>query len=214
MLFLYAIAFSFAYLELSAGTGALLLFGAVQLTMLGVGIALGERPPVLEWMGLALAAGGLVYLVFPGLHAPSPLGSVLMGAAGVAWGVYSLRGRGATNPVGETARNFLLAVPPALVASLIARHAAHITPSGAALATCSGVVTSGIGYVIWYAALPGLTAARAALVQLAVPLIAAVAGVLFLGEFISTRLLFAAVLILGGIALALAAKMRSPRHTT
>jgi drug/metabolite transporter (DMT)-like permease len=209
MLFAYAIAFSFAYRQLTAGTGALLLFGAVQLTMLVIAIGQGERPPVTEWLGLALAAGGLVYLVLPGLHAPPWLGSVLMMAAGVAWGVYSVRGRGATNPVGETARNFALAALPAVALSVLAHLGANISNRGALLAAISGIVTSGVGYVIWYAALPRLTAARAALVQLAVPLLAAASGVALLGETLTPRLVWAGVLILGGIAVAIAAHGRA-----
>ena len=208
MLFAYAIAFSYAYLQLTAGTGALLLFGAVQLTMLGIAIAGGERPPLAEWLGLVLAVGGLVYLVLPGLHAPPWLGSVLMAAAGVAWGIYSVRGRGATNPVGVTAKNFVLAAIPALALSVLAHLGANISNCGAILAAVSGIVTSGIGYVIWYAALPGLSGARAALVQLAVPMLAAGAGNAFLGESLTPRLLVAASLILGGIALAVSARRR------
>jgi drug/metabolite transporter (DMT)-like permease len=208
MLFAYAIAFSFAYRQLTAGTGALLLFGAVQLTMLGIAIAGGERPPAAEWLGLAVAVCGLVYLVLPGLHAPPWLGSALMVTAGVAWGVYSVRGRGATNPVGETAHNFALAALPAAALSVLAHLGANISNRGALLAAISGVVTSGVGYVIWYAALPGLSGARAALVQLAVPLIAAAAGVALLGESLTPRLLVAAALILGGIALAISSRSR------
>lgn len=211
MLFAYAIAFSYAYRQLTAGTGALLLFGAVQLTMLGIAIAGGERPHAAEWLGLALAAGGLVYLVLPGLHAPPWLGSVLMVVAGISWGIYSVRGRGAMNPVGETAKNFTLAAVPAVALSVLAHLGASISNRGALLATISGVVTSGVGYVIWYAALPGLSGARAALVQLAVPLLAASGGVALLGESLTPRLLVAAALILGGIALAVLAKR--PRTT-
>lgn len=208
MLFAYAIGFSYAYRQLTAGTGALLLFGAVQLTILAVAIARGERPNTWEWLGLLLAFGGLVYLVLPGLHAPPFLGSALMVAAGIAWGIYTLRGRSATNPIGETAHNFTLAALPAIVLSVLAHLGANISNKGAILAACSGVITSGIGYVIWYAALPRLTAARAALVQLAVPLIAALAGIALLGESLTPRLLWAGVLILGGIALAVAARKR------
>ncbi|HEV8480658.1 MAG TPA: DMT family transporter [Candidatus Eisenbacteria bacterium] len=209
MLFAYAIGFSFAYRQLTAGTGALLLFGAVQITMLTIAIAGGEHPPVVEWLGLLLAIGGLVYLVLPGLHAPPFLGSALMVAAGIAWGIYTLRGRGATNPVGETAHNFTLAALPALAVSVLAHLGASISTKGVILAACSGVITSGIGYVIWYAALPGLTAARAALVQLAVPLIAAAAGIAFLGESLTPRLVWAGVFILGGICLAVLARQKS-----
>jgi len=208
MLFLYAVGFSFAYLDLHAGTGALLLFGAVQMTMLGVAVARGERPPAGEWIGIVAALAGLVVLVAPGLAAPSLRGSVLMLAAGVAWGVYTLRGRGSTNPVGETAGNFLRAAVPALVVGALGFSRAHATTRGVVLAVTSGAITSGLGYVIWYAALRGLTATRAALVQLAVPLIAAVAGVVLIGEHITPRLVAASVLILGGIALALLSRSR------
>ena len=214
MLFAYAIGFSFAYRQLPAGTGALLLFGAVQTTILAIAIGGGERPPVAEWLGLVVALGGLVYLVLPGLHAPPALGSALMVAAGIAWGIYTMRGRGATNPVGETAHNFALAALPAILLSVLAPLGAHLSTRGAILATGSGVITSGLGYVIWYAALPGLTAARAALVQLAVPLLAAAAGVALLHEALTPRLLWAALFILGGIALAVLARRGRPTITS
>jgi len=210
MLFAYAITFSYAYRQISAGTGALILFGAVQLTMLGMAIAGGERPPVAEWLGLVLAAGGLVYLVLPGLHAPPWLGTVLMMIAGTAWGIYSVRGRGTVSPIDDTAKNFALAALPAVALSILAHLGANISNRGAMLAAISGVVTSGAGYVIWYAALPGLSGARAALVQLAVPLITAGAGVALLGESVTPRLLVAAALILGGIALAVLARRTRP----
>ncbi|MPZ78246.1 MAG: EamA family transporter [Deltaproteobacteria bacterium] len=202
MLFLYAIAFSFAYLTLSAGTGALILFAAVQITMIGVGLYSGERPRPLEWLGLFVALAGLVYLVSPGISAPSPLGSALMAMAGIAWGVYSLYGRGAIDPVAATADNFLRAAPLALVVALLWLPALDISPMGFLWAALSGSISSGIGYVIWYAALRGLTATRAATVQLSVPVIAALGGVLFLAEEITIRLILSAVTILGGVALA------------
>jgi drug/metabolite transporter (DMT)-like permease len=201
LLFLYAITFSFAYLSLSAGTGALILFGSVQVTMLLVALKRGERPQVMEWIGLGLALGGLVYLVFPGLAAPSLLGSVLMMLAGIAWGFYSIRGRGSQNPLADTAGNFVYAVPMILVILLIAFRNIQVSANGIMLATLSGALASGVGYVIWYAALRGLTTTRAAIVQLSVPVIAAWSGVLLLAETLSTRLLIAAALILGGIAL-------------
>lgn len=208
-LVVYALAFSFAYRELTAGTGALLLFGLVQLTMLLVAVRAGERPPALEWLGLTVAAGGLVALVLPGLSAPPPHAAMLMAAAGVAWGLYSLRGKSSKDALGDTAGNFARGVPIALVASaasvLLARDA-HATPAGLALAATSGAVTSGLGYVVWYAALSGLTSARAAIVQLAVPVIAALGGVLLLGEPITPRLALCGATILGGIALALASR--------
>jgi drug/metabolite transporter (DMT)-like permease len=203
MLFLYAIAFSFAYLSLSAGTGALILFGTVQLTMLLVALRSGERPQLMEWLGLLLALGGLVYLVIPGLKAPSPLGSALMTLAGIAWGVYSLRGRGASSPLADTTGNFLRAVPLILLVRLILLNDLHLTASGILLAVLSGAIASGVGYVIWYTALAGLTATRAAIVQLSVPVLAAWGGVALLGEDLTLRLIVSAALILGGIALAI-----------
>lgn len=208
LLFLYAIAFSFAYISLSAGTGALILFGSVQATMILYALRSGERPHLLEWIGLFLAIFGLVYLVFPGLSAPSPFRSALMCAAGISWGFYTLRGRGAANPLINTTNNFLLSLPLAFVISLIMFSNAHISAKGAFLAVLSGAFSSGIGYVIWYAALKGLTATRAATVQLTVPIIAAIGGVIFLSEKITMRLVFAAVLILGGVGLALLSRQR------
>ena len=201
-LFLYAIAFSFAYLSLSTGTGALILFGSVQVTMIVAALYDGERPRFLEWIGLFLALGGLVYLVFPGLKAPSPLGSALMVAAGIAWGFYSLRGRGSRDPLGDTASNFIRSVPFVLIISLFGLKNVHISTNGLLLAGISGAITSGLGYVIWYAALRGLTTTRAATVQLSVPILAAWSGIIFLSEEVSFRLLLAGVLILGGIGLA------------
>jgi len=204
MLFIYAIAFSFAYLSLSAGTGALILFGCVQVTMILAALRSGERPQPLEWMGVFVALGGLVYLVLPGLRAPSPLGSGLMVMAGIAWGVYSLRGRGSGSPLADTAGNFIRAVPLILAVRLVILESVHLSQSGILLAVLSGAVASGVGYVIWYASLAGLTATRAAIVQLSVPVLAAWGGVAFLSEDISLRLILAGVLILGGIALAIA----------
>ena len=201
----YAIPFSFAYLALTTGTGALILFGSVQLTMIGAGLAMGERPPATTWLGAALAAAGLVALVLPGLAAP-PLGAAaLMAVAGVAWGAYSLVGRGATEPLLATGGNFLRAAPLGLVvlaAAILLAPAAHrVTAPGAALATASGALASGIGYVAWYAALPGLTRTQAALTQPAVLVLAAAAGVLLLGEPLTLRLVLSGSAILAGIAL-------------
>lgn len=201
LLFLYAITFSFAYLSLSAGTGALILFGSVQLTMLVVAISRGEHPHMLEWMGLLMAVGGLVYLVFPGLSAPPLVGSILMTTAGIAWGFYTLRGRGSQDPLADTAGNFMYAVPLTLIIWLLAYKDIHISTNGVILAALSGALASGVGYVIWYGALRGLTTNRAAIIQLSVPVIAAWGGVMLLSEDISLRLLLAGVLILGGIGL-------------
>ena len=211
MLFLYVAFFSFAYLTLSAGTGALILFGAVQLTMLAAGLRAGERFDALGWVGFALAAGGLVYLVSPGVTAPTPLGAALMTVAGVAWGVYSLRGRGLDNPLAATASNFLRAAPMALALSLLLYGRARASPAGILLALASGALTSGIGYVLWYAALKGLSAIRAAAVQLSVPPIAAFGAVLFLAEPLTARLAAASAAILGGIALVLASRTQRKR---
>ena len=209
LLFLYAITFSFAYLSLNAGTGALILFGTVQVTMLLMAFWHGERPQLMEWVGLCLALGGLVYLVFPGLAAPSLLGSALMMLAGMAWGFYSIRGRGSTDPLADTAGNFVYAVPMVLLILLIAFRNIQISTNGILLAALSGALASGLGYVIWYAALKGLTATRAAIVQLSVPVIAAWGGVLLLDETISTRLFIAGILILGGIGLSVLSRGKS-----
>ena len=214
MLFLYAVAFSFAYLSLGAGTGALILFASVQLTMILAGLRAGERPHFREAVGLLLALGGLVYLVWPGLTAPSLAGSTLMTAAGIAWGVYSLRGRGTTDPLAATADSFVRAVPFVLITSLVFLPSRRWSAEGVGLAMLSGAGTSGLGYVIWYAALQGLTATRAAIVQLAVPVLAAAGGVVFLSEPLSLRLLASAIAILGGVALAVRGRAVSlPRAT-
>ena len=209
LLFLYAITFSFAYLSLSAGTGALILFGSVQVTMLLVALQRGERPQGMEWVGLVLALGGLVYLVFPGLSAPSLLGSALMLLAGVAWGFYSIRGRGSQNPLADTAGNFVYALPMVMAIFLIAFRNIQISTNGILLASLSGALASGVGYVIWYSALRGLSTTRAAIIQLSVPVIAAWGGVLLLDETISTRLLIAGLLILGGIGLSVLSRGKS-----
>lgn len=208
MLFAYAAFFSFAYVGLAAGTGALILFGAVQLTMFGFALRAGERFLPQAWGGLGMAAAGLVYLVLPGVSAPPLLGAALMALAGAAWGGYSLRGRGAADPLGATAGNFLRATPMALVLWLPFVGIAHASPAGIVLAIVSGAVTSGVGYALWYAALRELSAMRAATVQLSVPLITAVGAVVFLAEPLTLRLMLASVAILGGIALVLAARAK------
>jgi drug/metabolite transporter (DMT)-like permease len=199
----YMLGFSFAYLSLTAGTGALILFGCVQLTMFIVSLRGREAFSALSWGGLAIAFAGLIYLVSPGLSAPDPLGAVLMGAAGVAWGFYSLLGRGAKDPLVATATNFVFSVPVVLGASVLAFSQMHLSQTGLLLAVASGAIASGCGYVIWYAALRGLSGTRAAVVQLAVPVIAAIAGVAFLGEPVTARLGIASAATLGGVALVL-----------
>lgn len=200
----YAIAFSFAYIRLDVGTGALLLFAVVQTTMVIWGIARGDYPRILQWLGLVAATCGLVYLVAPGLSAPSPTAAALMGAAGLAWGVYSLRGIHVSDPIAATTRNFVASVPLVLIAAAFLPGGVNLTAAGVVLAVASGSLASGMGYAIWYAALPGLPAVGAAAVQLTVPVIAAGGGVLLLGEQVSARLVVAAVLILGGAAAAIA----------
>lgn len=211
MLWLYMAAFAYAYVSLSAGSGALILFATVQLTMFSAGLRAGERFAAAGWAGLALALGGLVYLVLPGLEAPPPLGAALMALAGIGWGVYSLRGRGKTDALAATAGNFLRALPLCLLLSLVMWSGAQVQPRGVLLALASGGITSGLGYVIWYAALPGLTAMRAATLQLSVPPLAALGGVLLLGEALTPRLLWASSAILGGIALVLLSRSKKGR---
>lgn len=202
-LFAYAAAFSFAYVSLPAGTGALLLFGAVQATMIIGGWLGGERLALPQACGLAVAFSGLVILVLPGISAPPWQGALLMLAAGVAWGLYSLRGRGVENPTAVTAGNFLRAVPMAIALSMLFMTAARFDERGAVYALLSGALASGLGYAVWYTALRGLRATGAATVQLSVPVIAALGGIAFLGETVTLRLFIAAIAILGGIALVL-----------
>ena len=208
-LFVYAAAFSFAYLSLSAGTGALLLFAAVQATMILWWFRRGEQLHARQCFWLALAFGGLVLLLLPGITAPPVGGSLLMLSAGVAWGAYSLRGKGVADPIAATAGNFLRAAPIALLLSVVFLSWAKADRTGAAYAVASGAITSGLGYVIWYAALPGLKAASAATVQLSVPVLTAVAGILFLGESLTLRFVVASVAVLGGIALVVLEKRRA-----
>ncbi len=207
-LYIYAAAFSFAYVSLPAGTGALLLFGAVQATMIFWGLRKGESLHVRQLIGLAVALSGLVVLVFPGLSAPPLRGSILMLSAGIAWGIYSVRGKGESNAIGATAGNFLRAVPFAAVVSLIMIPRIHFDSLGAVYAVISGAITSGLGYVIWYSALPSLKATSAATVQLSVPVLAAGGGILLLGESVTVRFILASIAILGGIALVVIEKNR------
>jgi drug/metabolite transporter (DMT)-like permease len=193
--------FSFAYRTLAAGTGALLLFAAVQATMISAGLARGERLRPPGWIGLALALAGLAGLLRPGLAAPAPAGAVLMALAGAAWGVYSLRGRRSRSPLADTAGNFVRAAALAAAVSAAAFSSSHVSARGLVLAAASGAVASGAGYAVWYAALPRLAATTAATVQLAVPVLAAAGGSLFLGERVTLRLVLASLAILGGIAL-------------
>lgn len=204
MLFAYMIFFSFAYALLSAGTGALILFGAVQLTMFIAGLRAGEHFSWISWAGLALAVAGLVYLVSPGVTAPNPLGAFFMALSGIAWGLYSLLGRRAGNPLATAAKSFLGTVPMAVIVSLAFLGNMAATPAGFGLAMASGALASAGGYIIWFAALPGLTATSAATVQLVVPALAAAGGVLLLSEPVTLRLVLASVATLGGVAIVLA----------
>ncbi|GEP55643.1 hypothetical protein RSO01_28090 [Reyranella soli] len=206
MLFAYAVFFSFAYRDLTAATGALLLFGAVQLTMMAWGLWRGERIAGWRLLGLVIAVGGLVVLLLPGLAAPPPHAAALMLGAGAAWGVYSLLGRGAGEPIAATGGNFLRTVPFAAALILTAYGRETVDYTGLAYAVVSGALTSGLGYVLWYAALPALSATSAATIQLSVPAIAAIGGAVLLAEPITARLLLASAAILGGIALTIRKK--------
>lgn len=205
-LFAYAAGFSFAYISLPAATGALLLFGAVQATMIGHGLWVGERLNKQQFVGLALALGGLIGLLLPGLSAPPLVGSALMMIAGVAWGVYSVRGKGAGDPTRVTAGNFLRASFFTALLSALSIAGYNLDIAGVWYAIASGAITSGLGYAIWYSVIPNLKAASAATIQLSVPVIAALGGIIILGESITTRFLLASFAILGGIALVILRK--------
>jgi drug/metabolite transporter (DMT)-like permease len=206
-LFAYAASFSFAYITLSAGAGALLLFGAVQATMVTKGLVRGERLTAPQWFGFIVALVGLAVLLMPGAAAPPIGGALLMLAAGIAWGAYSLLGRGAVDPLAATAGNFLRALPmAAILLGLAAMFGTKLDQSGLVYAIMSGAVASGLGYTIWYAALPGLSPAQGASVQLSVPVITALAGTIALGEAITIRLSLSSVAVVSGIALVVASR--------
>jgi drug/metabolite transporter (DMT)-like permease len=207
-LFGYAAAFSFAYLKLPTGTGALVLFASVQITMIGWGLMRGDRPSLAEWCGLAIAFSAFIWLVSPGLAAPDLASSALMALAGICWGAYSILGKGAADPLQATAGNFLRTVPMAILLSALAFAQVSLPLGGVILAIVSGAVTSGLGYALWYRALKRLTSVRAALVQLTVPALAAAGGILFLSEPLTFRFALCSVLILGGIALAIFSKTK------
>ncbi len=204
MLFSYALFFSLAYVRISAGTGALILFASVQLTMIITALARGQKLNMNEWFGFSLAAGGLIYLLLPSLDMPPLLSMLAMTIAGVSWGIYSLLGQKSKNPFLSTARNFLLILPAAVV--YLAVDSVHLTNQGLLWAVLSGALTSGMGYVLWYVVLRKLATSTAAIVQLSVPAIAAFGGVLFLGEIIHLRLIIASLLIFSGITLKLFSK--------
>jgi len=208
MLFTYAVCFSFAYVSLDTGIGALILFGMVQTTMVAGALWAGDRPSVPEWVGWLLAVSGFVYLVSPGLTAPSPFGSVLMGIAGIGWGIYSLRGRNEPFALAGTTYNFVRSVPLVIVVSAMTLKDVHLSANGILLATMSGAITSGVGYSIWYTVLRSISSMQAAMVQLSVPVLAAAGGILFLAESVSLRLIISGLLILGGIFLAIFGKAK------
>lgn len=205
-LFLYAIAFSFAYISLDTGTGALILFAAVQITMITYALASGKKMNMKEWLGVLMAFAGFIYLVSPGVTAPSLNGLLLMTLSGIGWGIYTIRGKASANALQVNAYNFLRTLPLAGIMILFSLKEMQATNEGVGLAILSGAVTSGIGYTIWYLALRGLTAVQASVVQLLVPVIAAVGGVIFLSELINQRLVIAAIMILGGIGLVVLVK--------
>lgn len=199
MLFLYAITFSFAYTTLDTGTGALILFGSVQITMIVLSLLSGTRLHISEWTGITVAFTGFVYLILPGVTRPSASGFLLMTVAGIGWGIYSLKGRGSKSPLVDTCYNFVRTLPLVFVLAIVAIRSVNYSFEGVMLAALSGGIASGIGYTMWYIALGGLSATQAAVVQLFVPVIAAFGGVLFVSETITFRLSVSASLILGGI---------------
>jgi len=209
MLFAYAVTFSFAYLSLQTGTGALILFGSVQITMIVVSLFLGNRLSPAEWLGVTIAFGGFVFLVLPGVSAPSLQGFLLMAAAGIAWGGYTLRGRQSADPLRDTTYNFVRAVPVTLALLAITYTQTELTAQGLVLAVLSGGLASGVGYTIWYTALRGLSSVQAAVVQLSVPVIAALGGVLIVAEPLTSRLIVSTLLILGGILLVIIGRVRT-----
>ncbi len=199
MLFIYAVSFSYAYISLDTGTGALILFASVQITMLLVTVFSGNRLHASEWLGIVIAFTGFVYLIIPDITTPSVVGFLLMAIAGIAWGLYTLKGRASVSPLNDTAYNFIRTIPLLIVLGIISLKGAHITSEGIMLAVLSGALASGVGYSIWYAALGGLTSTQAAVLQLLVPIIAAAGGVVFVNEAITVRLMSASGLVLGGI---------------
>ncbi len=208
-LFAYAAPFSFAYVSIGAAVGALVLFGVVQLTMIGYGMFRGERPPVLTWVGLALATAGLAILTVPSATRPNPLGVLQMTIAGVAWGVYSLHGRSTSDPLAVNARSFLLSAALAIAVNLALSSSVVASGRGIALALVCGAVTSGLGYAVWYRAVPRLSVAQAAVAQLSVPVLAAMGAVVLLNEELSARLVVCGMTILIGVGLALLEPSRS-----
>ncbi|GLQ31990.1 hypothetical protein GCM10007876_24690 [Litoribrevibacter albus] len=212
MLFIYAIGFSYAYVSLETGTGALILFGAVQITMIAVGLVTGNRLTVIEWLGVLLAFAGFTYLMLPGVEAPSLLGFVFMAAAGVAWGFYTLAGKGSRHPLSDTAFNFVRTLPLVVLLIVLTISNSQMTLYGIVLAMLSGGLASGIGYTIWYMALEGLSAIQAAVLQLLVPIIATIGGFVFSGEEITLRFVIATLMVLGGILMVILGRFQSQKQ--
>lgn len=206
MLFIYATAFSFAYLTLDTATGALILFGSVQITMVAYAIYTGNRPNIAEWIGLAIAFLGFIYLIYPDLNSPSAMGFLLMSIAGIAWGFYSIQGKYSKKPLFDTAHNFIKTLPFIAVLALMTLPQSHLNLQGILLALLSGGIASGMGYAVWYIALTGLSNNQAAVVQLAVPVIAAIGGVLFVSEEMTLRLVISTVMVLGGILIVISTR--------
>ncbi len=212
MLFIYAVTFSYAYISLDTGTGALILFGSVQITMILRSLIAGTRLHFTEWAGVTIAFTGFVYLILPGVTAPSTIGFLLMTVAGIAWGMYTLKGRSSKSPLMDTAYNFFRTTPFVILLALITINHTNYSSEGILLALLSGGITSGIGYTIWYIALGGLSSTQAAVLQLSVPVIAALGGVIFVSEAITFRLIISATIILGGILLVIMGKYYFTRH--
>jgi len=209
MLYIYAACFSFSYIKLSVATGALLLFGAVQLTMTGFAIAKGERPGLHSWLGILTAFAGLIYLLLPGVSAPPLFSAMLMIIAGIAWGIYTLRGKGAEQPIVTTGWNFIGTIPLAILTVLLSEADIRLTSEGIILSVVSGALASSLGYAIWYSVLPRIKPINAATLQLSVPIIAAFGGLVLVGEAVSLRLLIASLLVLGGIYVTIRASSAS-----
>jgi len=205
-LFLYAIMFSYAYLSLDTGTGALILFGSVQITMIILSLMSGTRLHLIEWSGVLLAFTGFVYLIFPNITTPSINGFIMMTVSGISWGIYTLKGRNSKNPLMDTTYNFVRSIPFVVILAALTMHNASYSSEGIILALVSGAITSGVGYTIWYIALGGLSSTQAAVIQLSVPVIAAIGGVIFVSEVITIRLIISATVVLSGILMVVLGK--------
>jgi len=212
MLFIYATTFSYAYISLDTGTGALILFGSVQITMILLSLISGTRLHITEWVGVVIAFAGFIYLILPGVTTPSVIGFTLMTVAGISWGIYTLKGRGSKSPLMDTAYNFFRTTPLVVLLAISTINNINYSSEGIILALLSGGITSGIGYTIWYIALGGLSSTQAAVLQLSVPVIAALGGIIFVSETITFRLTISAAMVLGGILIVVLGKYFSTQH--